>query len=181
MKIKVHSIPARSCKSKGRATAIVVAEAVVDDEARSLIEAHFWTLGKDGYPRTREHGHNILMHHLILPAIDGADVSHINGNKLDNRRTNLEYATRSRNMLNTADPLSSANSSGFRGVTRDDRSRGLSRPWRGKVTVAGKTHQTRRCATREEAAMLLNDLRKGLGVQIDPRVREFPKVHEVER
>lgn len=175
MRIPVHSIPDRSCKAKGRAKARIVAWALVDDDMAHLAE-EFWTLDADGYARTREGGRNVFMHHRVVPAVPGLDVSHVNGKKLDNRRGNLERATRSQNMLNTADPLTAANTSGFRGVTRDDASRRLARPWRGKVRLGGRTHQTQRYSTALDAALALNDLRRRLGVPEDLRVREMPAV-----
>lgn len=174
IRIPVHSVPGRSCKAKGRAKAQIVAWALVDDDMAHLAD-EFWTLDADGYARTREQGRNVFMHHRVLAATPGLDVSHVNGRKLDNQRANLEAATRSRNMLNTADPLTAANTSGFRGVTRDDASRRLARAWRGKVRVNGKTHQTTRYATALEAARALNDLRHRLGVPEDLRVRQMPE------
>lgn len=169
IRIPIHQVPGRSCKAKGRAKALVVAHAMVDDERASLA-GHFWTLST-GYAVRFERGHRIFMHHEMIGRIKGLDVSHENANKLDNRRANLRHVSRSENMRNPADgPTAALHSNPYRGVTRDDASRRLSRPWRGKVTVNGKAYQTRRYATPEEARDALSDLRRSLHV----RVQEFP-------
>lgn len=167
MKIPVHTVPDRSCKAKGRAKSSVVAYATVDAKCAHLAQ-FFWTL-RSGYAARRQGGRCIFMHHDVIGRQPGHDVSHINGNKLDNRSNNLKHATRSENMLNPADgPTSALKSNNYRGVTRDDKRKKLARPWRGKVTVMGKTHQTKRCSTPEEARDALVLLRKSL------RVREWP-------
>ncbi len=127
IKIPVHRVPDRSCKARGRAKATVVAVAIVDDD-RADLKAHFWTL-HSGYAARREGGCR-FMHHDIIGRKPGMDVSHENANKLDNRRGNLLHLSRSDNMLNPADgPNRSRVSCPYRGVTRDDRSRGIAR-WR---------------------------------------------------
>lgn len=149
----------------------VVALALVNDD-RADLDSHFWTL-HSGYAARHAGGQTIFMHHDVIGRSPGLDVSHENANKLDNRRGNLRHVTRGDNMRNPADgPNSARRSCPFRGVTRDDRSRPLARPWRGKVTVNGKTHQTRRFGTPEEARDALDDLRRELGL----RVREMPEV-----
>lgn len=175
MLIPIYRLTERSNKAKGRATAVEAAKAQVDDDRSDLLD-HFWTLSPDGYAKTYIGGRQVFMHRLVLNTDAQGDVSHINANRLDNRRANLALGTRSANLLNTADPLSGANTSGFRGVTRDDRGRSLKRPWRGKVSVSRKTYQTRRYATPQEAAVALNELRARLGVPQDLRVREWPEV-----
>lgn len=169
--IPVHKLPyPGACKAKGRSLAVVVAHAIVDDDCAHLAE-YFWTLSKDGYAVTGMGGRRIFMHHAVIGCRRPGDVSHENTNRLDNQRENLRHCTRSENMLNPADGPNAANrSSGIRGVTRDDKGRHLSKPWRGKVTVKGKTYQTVRFATAEEAAAALDELRRKL------RVREFPTV-----
>ena len=168
MLIPIHKLPyPGACKRKGRAQAVHVADAIVDDNC-AFLAVFFWTLS-DGYAVTRVKGKTVFMHHLVVDKVDGLDVSHENGNPLDNRRCNLLNCSRSVNMLNPADgPTMRNQSSGLRGVTRDDRGRNLAKPWRGKIQVNGRTHQTRRYATAEEAAQALNKLRSDL------RVRQFP-------
>lgn len=55
----------------------------------------------------------VKMHKFIMP--DGPEVDHRNGNALDNRRSNLRYASHSQNQGNSA--LSSLSSTGYKGVT----------------------------------------------------------------
>jgi len=157
-----------ACKSKGRANARVVSYALVDDSDGPVLSLHFWTARKDGYAQTSVRGKNILMHHMVVGRVIGCDVSHENANPLDNRRSNLRHCSRSDNVLNPSDRLRvNRKSCPFRGVSRDRKP--LSKPWRGKVTVLGVIHQTKRFATAEEASLALAELRKAL------RVREFPK------
>lgn len=64
---------------------------------------------------------NILMHRLVLsrvlgaPVPDDLDVDHIDGDRLNNRRSNLRPATRSLNQANRK--VSISNTSGYKGVT----------------------------------------------------------------
>ena len=44
--------------------------------------------------------HNILMHRLIMNAQKGQEIDHRNGNRLDNRRSNLRFCTSSQNKMN---------------------------------------------------------------------------------
>lgn len=47
----------------------------------------------------RKYIHQLVMHTFVGPQEEGMQVCHINGNKTDNRRTNLRYGTQSENML----------------------------------------------------------------------------------
>ena len=54
------------------------------------------------------------IHRLIMNAPDGMDVDHINGDPLDNRKSNLRICSRSQNQMNKGKPKN--NTTGFKGV-----------------------------------------------------------------
>jgi hypothetical protein len=66
---------------------------------------------------TREDGYYdiALMHRALLAAPDEFHVDHINGDRLDNRRSNLRLATNQQNCWNQG--LSKRNTSGYKGVS----------------------------------------------------------------
>lgn len=53
------------------------------------------------------------MHRVILPPSPGLEIDHINGDKLDNRRSNLRVVTHAENMKNVRHKLPK---NGYRGV-----------------------------------------------------------------
>lgn len=59
----------------------------------------------------------VYMHREIAQTPSGLDTDHIDGNALNNRRSNLRWATRSQNVQNQG--RRSDNSSGFKGVHWD--------------------------------------------------------------
>ncbi len=77
-----------------------------------------------GYLRNRKLG---LLHRVILKAPLEIEVDHIDGNKLNNHRSNLRFATSSQNKQNVK--IKRTNSSGFIGVDFD-KQKGL---WRARI------------------------------------------------
>lgn len=70
------------------------------------------------------------LHRVILDAMPGFEVDHINGDGLDNRRENLRIVTRSQNQMNSRGKRGS--SSRFKGVSW------CARRGKWKVSVGGK-------------------------------------------
>jgi len=77
---------------------------LVDSGDYDFIIQWKWKLGRDGYARrTAKNGvgwKNIKVHRLLLNAPIGVMVDHKNGNKLDNRRSNLRFCNKSQNTQN---------------------------------------------------------------------------------
>lgn len=73
----------------------------------------------------------VAMHNLIMKPSEGFIVDHINGNGLDNRRSNLRIATRQQNTFNS---VHKGGTSKYKGVALDKES-GL---WRAYIAKDGK-------------------------------------------
>lgn len=97
--------------------------ALIDDEDYDLVKQIKWCATKSGdkyYARTGSAtavvGHPfILMHRFILAAPRNMHVDHIDGNGVNNQRTNLRLCTHAQNLYNRGAPTS--NKSGYKGVS----------------------------------------------------------------
>lgn len=125
---------------------------LVDDEDFDELSKINWQHDTHGYA-----AHGILrdgkhiyqkMHYFILEQKEGLQVDHINRDRLDNRRANLRYATRSQNTANAIRP----NSHGYRGVRKDCNT------WTASAQMHGKRTYVRGLKTLEEAALAYNEL-----------------------
>jgi hypothetical protein len=110
--------------------------ALVDDDDYESIADYRWFAvwgGSDGvwYARrlSRHQGKakTVRMHRVIMNAPVGTQVDHINGNGLDNRKSNLRLASPSENQRNRNRPAAH-NKSGFRGVCA------YGKRWRAAIT-----------------------------------------------
>lgn len=101
-----------------------------DDEDADLVLPRRWVLfnrAECWYPMT---GH-MFAHRLIRPDVPTSlDVDHIDGDGLNNHRSNLRPATRSQNLHNSRKHVKSA--SRFKGVTPDGHGYG---GWRALIMV----------------------------------------------
>lgn len=125
--------------------------ALVDDA--DYVWLSLWKWHGDRYATRAErcacgrHYNYLLMHRQIMDAQPGQEVDHINGNGLDNRRSNLRITDRTGNTRNTRKHATAA--SKYKGVQRNRRG---GRPW---VAVISANKQRRTLGyfdTEEEAA-----------------------------
>lgn len=118
----------------------------VDDADYVRLSRHRWYLS-NGYATTKhpaKPGGRAL--HLFLLHTTRDQVDHINGDKLDNRRSNLRSVTRTQQSLNKARYKN--NTSGFKGVSFH----AASGRWRARLRVAGVYRLCKLYGSPEEAA-----------------------------
>lgn len=98
---------------------------LVDDEDYEKLIQWKWQLSSKGYAcrsqRIGERKYNkkiaVWMHREIINATKELQVDHINGDKLDNRKSNLRLCTGTQNLGNVGVPKH--NTSGYKGVSWD--------------------------------------------------------------
>jgi len=109
---------------------------IVDDDDYVWARTLAWSLDSKGYAK-----HLFIpemkmrkLHRMIMNAPDGVQVDHINGDKLDNRKSNLRLCSNAQNQRNR--PIQKNNTSGYKGVVwMSDRNK-----WRAQVFLDGKNH-----------------------------------------
>ena len=105
--------------------------AVVDDDDVEMLKHFTWGINKCWNKKTNKHPHFyagcnhpggkscFLMHRMIVDAPKGKIVDHINGDKLDNRKSNLRICTQRENIENSKKYIN--NNSGQKGVCWDNK------------------------------------------------------------
>jgi len=117
---------------------------LIDDEDYELISKYNWYLA-GGYAATRIGDDAcVKMHQLIL----GSFVDHKNRNKLDNRRTNLRFATGTQNNANRG-KVGKSPTSQFKGVYLTEKGK-----WKATITIKYKSRHLGYFATELEAAIV---------------------------
>jgi hypothetical protein len=94
--------------------------AIVDDEDFEELNKHRWSINGMGYAcRGVNLGHGkvkpLFMHREIAGTPKGMNTDHINGDKLNNQKSNLRICTSSQNHLNR--DKQSTNTTGYKGVS----------------------------------------------------------------
>lgn len=111
----------------------------LDDEVRLL--EHKWRLHRHrnrntNYAIANIDRREVLMHRFIFAAERGTIMDHINMNGLDNRKSNLRYASRHQNSANVGKlSIKGGTTSVYKGVYLENR---VSQKWRAKIKVSGK-------------------------------------------
>ena len=92
----------------------------------------------------------IYLHQVILEKREGMETDHINGDGLDNRKSNLRLVTRGQNMMNRA--LSKNNKSGYKGVSWINKDK----VWYSNIRVNRKTISLGHFGCKKRAALAYN-------------------------
>lgn len=92
----------------------------------------------------------VLMHRAILQAPVGMDVDHIDGNGLNNTRSNLRLVTTAEN--NRYRRKNAATTSGYKGVSFVKSSKGAKKVWGARILIDGVSRWLGLFYTPEDAA-----------------------------
>ena len=108
------------------------------------------TISRRGYLKVKIGGKSYPAHHLVWLLANGSypesEIDHIDGDKLNNRISNLRLANRHQNNTNVLKRKD--NTSGFKGVTwRPKRNK-----WAARISINGKRKNLGHYETKEEAA-----------------------------
>lgn len=130
--------------------------AIVDKDDYEELSKYRWFVNSSGYParvvrkgskKSAQTMHRFIMHeHKDAPVID-----HINGNVLDNRKSNLRPASIKENSRNKRKSVNKA--SEYKGVVYDG---SLPRNWKARITVDGELIYLGSFETEEDAAYAYN-------------------------
>lgn len=124
---------------------------IIDAADLHLIEGFGWYARRGGrgkwYASATKGGKKIHLHRLIINAPAEAFVDHINGDSLDNRRSNLRLCDNAQNQWNRR-KLTGA--SGVRGVVWKARDK----IWEASIMVRGKLHHLGSFSSVETAAQI---------------------------
>lgn len=127
----------------------VKAKTIIDIEDVDTIKYHRWRLSY-GYVVTGNNTNKtptVYMSHLIAGAKKEHRVDHIDGNPLNNRKSNLRICTQSENTLNKH--YMALNTSGVIGVSKDKRRKNC---WCAEIRYQNKRYHIGQYKVLEEAA-----------------------------
>lgn len=129
-------------------------DVIIDKEDERFVTSHNWSANKRDiaayglyYFICRVGAEVVSLHRYLLGCKwrDGNVVDHINGNTLDNRKTNLRLCNKSQSQMNRG--RQSNNKTGYKGVSyRKDKGK-----YEGRIKVNGKTIHLGYTYTAEES------------------------------
>lgn len=113
---------------------------IVDDSDYEYLNQWKWHTMKGyaarrNYIDGRDKSEYLYIHRILNDTPEGMITDHINGDKLDNRRSNLRSCTKSQNAMNTG--VRRDNKSGYKGVHKNH-PKVNSKPWKSEIRVGGK-------------------------------------------
>jgi hypothetical protein len=142
---------------------------IVDDEDYELVNQFNWYYRKGstdkGYARRTANRKSVYLHRFILGAQPKEIVDHINGNTLDNRKSNLRIVSVRQNVLNSG----VYGTSKYKGVTIHKKT-GL---YRARIVVNGKELSLGYFDNEKDAAIAYN-------AAANKYFGEFARINEIQ-
>jgi hypothetical protein len=130
--------------------------ALVDDEDYGWLTTWKWFVNKDGYAARntpRPDQKTVLMHRVLMQTPDEMQTDHIDGDKLDNQKSNLRICTETQNHQNTNRHL---NIHGYKGIEYDKRAK----RWYAHIRINKINTHIGSYGSAEEAARAYDDAAK---------------------
>lgn len=137
---------------------------LVDKDDLYILSFYKWNICKKKFanyatayiPGSGHVGKRIYAHRLIMGAIKGQHIDHINGDGLDNRKKNLRISTNQQNHFNIHKKKRS--SSRYKGVTWEKRRK----VWVSQICIGGKHIYIGSFRLEKDAAVAYNEMAKKL-------------------
>ncbi len=130
--------------------------AFIDSDDLELVSCYNWNVTK---VRNKYYAHTVtedrwilLMHRFILHPDRGVIVDHVNGDGLDNRRSNLRLANHSQNAANSSKRHTARSTSIYKGVYFEASGTRRKR-WRALISLNGKKIHLGSYSKETEAAV----------------------------
>lgn len=128
---------------------------LVDDDDFEELSKLNWQISKScgiSYARNEKNGIITYMHRMIMNPEDGMVVDHIDGNGLNNQKSNLRVCTTQQNLWNSR-KRSGTTSSKYKGVSWHK----AKQKWQAQIMANGKAHHLGFFENEEAAAKAYND------------------------
>jgi hypothetical protein len=130
--------------------------AMIDDEDFELVSQYNWTLDKKSnttYALTQQLGNKIYLHRLLtgLNFGDKRVVNHIDGNGLNNQRSNIEVCSQMYNSQSINKPNSKKGT-----IYCDNKHKRRTKPYRASIII-NKVRHSKYFTTEEEAKQFISD------------------------
>lgn len=136
---------------------------IIDDEDYEWTKDYtWWSNVKSLYPMTRKHKKDKwqYLHRMVMEQVHGdigkSYIDHINGNPLDNRRSNLRLCTHTQNLQNMTKRDISTHSK-YKGVSYMNTSQKRVKRWLAYIDKDKKRKYLGYFYTQEEAALAYNE------------------------
>ena len=147
-------------------------KALVDDEDFEFLSRYKWRVHHDEsrmYVKCKINGKSVSMHILLLGKKDGLVIDHMDGNGLNNQRSNLRFCTTRENNLNSSSKGVCKYIGVSPNITKNNNFSkklnkfvitGISISWRARLTIGNKNTCIGCFKTPEEAAVAYDKMAK---------------------